>query len=208
MSLDQQNNAAVPDFKSHRTEIIEQFVQAGIDLFCREVPEGEYKHKYKETNVSYWVYFTSQEVGIPLSRTEFNEIVAKVYAAATSVIYDDHYGLTVGKLRESLEGLPDNMPVFYQRMEDSLFEKNGWTTTKFVWEMSKARDSHTVEDGYAQDYEGDVEFVKNNPSEHYDIKEINGVNYVRNFSSYINAHSGWKVTNDEGKSAFVINAHY
>ena len=202
MSLNQENNVAIPDFKSHRPEIIEQFVQAGIELFCREVPEGEYKHKYKETNVSYWLYFTSQEWGIPLSRTEFNEIVDKVYAEATSVIYDAYHGLTVGKLRTNLEGLPDNMPVFYQRMEDSLFEKNGWTTTKFVWDMHEARPS------YSEEYEGDVEFVKNNPSEHYDLKEINGVNYVRNFSSYIHAHSGWKVTNDEGKSAFVINAHY
>lgn len=202
MSLNEQNVPAIPHYSLERPEIIENFVTAGIELFCRELAPGEFKHKYKETNVSYWLYFTSQEVGIPLSRFEFNKIVERVYAAATNVIYNSYIGLTVGKLKESLEGLPDNMPVFYQRIEDNYFEKNNWKTTKFVW------DTHKASPSYSKDYEGDVEHIKNNPSEHYDLKEINGVNYVRNYSSYIHASSSWKVTNDEGKSAFVINAHY
>lgn len=183
-----------------RQEIVDKFVQLGIDLFCRKT-EGDmgtitHLYDYKEHNVSYWLYFTSQENAIPLNILEYNEIVATVYAAATNVVHrKNHHGLTVGKLKKSLEGMPDNTPVYYQRIEDSYFEKNNWTTTKFVWETANANKET-------------IKFVEENPSEDYDIKTINGKQYQRSFSKYIYAHSAYKTTNDEGKIAFVINAHY
>ena len=36
--------------------------------------------------------------------------------------------LTVGRLREAMKDLPDDAPVFYERIEDVYFEKHGWTT--------------------------------------------------------------------------------
>jgi hypothetical protein len=40
-----------------------------------------------------------------------------------------HY-LTVGKLKEYLEGYPDDALVVSQRVEDFYYEKNGWETLK------------------------------------------------------------------------------
>lgn len=45
--------------------------------------------------------------------------------------------LTVGALRKAMEGLPDDAPVVYQRIEDVYFETHSWTTV--------ARPSHDVE---------------------------------------------------------------
>jgi hypothetical protein len=42
--------------------------------------------------------------------------------------YEHH--LTVGQLREAMEGLPDEAPVFYQRIEDVYFADNGWRTVQ------------------------------------------------------------------------------
>lgn len=36
--------------------------------------------------------------------------------------------LTVGRLREAIKDLPDDAPVYYERIEDVYFEKHGWTT--------------------------------------------------------------------------------
>lgn len=37
----------------------------------------------------------------------------------------EHY-LTVSELRKALADLPDEAPVFYQRIEDLYFEQHGW----------------------------------------------------------------------------------
>ena len=190
------NENEVHPEKLYRSEVIEMFVKSGIQLFCRDLAlDTTYKRTINETNVSYWIFFEAQENKIRLGRAEFDEIVRKVYAAATGVIEDTPHYLSVGQLRKNLEGLPDNAPVYYQRIEDMYFEKNHWTTEKFVWEnrFAKAKD---------------IKFVKDNPSEHYDIKEKDGKKYLRTFSNYIHAHSAYKVENDDGKMAFVLNAHY
>ena len=38
--------------------------------------------------------------------------------------------LTVGDLRKAMAGLPDEMPVFYHRIEDIYFNEYGWTATE------------------------------------------------------------------------------
>jgi hypothetical protein len=40
--------------------------------------------------------------------------------------------LTVGELRKQLEGLPDDAPVFYQRIEDAYFDRHGWTADRIM----------------------------------------------------------------------------
>lgn len=196
VSNDNENNEVHPE-RLYRPEVIDMFVKAGIELFCRDMGEidNKFKTRVKETNVSYWLFFEVQANKMSLGRAEFNDIVRQVYASATSVIDDPYSGLTVGQLRKNLESLPDNAPVFYQRIEDSYFENNNWKTQKFVWESSFAKAS-------------DIKYVNENPSEHYDIKEINDKTYLRHFSKYIHAHSAYKVVNDDGKMAFVLNAHY
>jgi len=42
--------------------------------------------------------------------------------------------LTVGRLRKVLESLPDDMPVYYQRIEDFYFQNHNWTTTRMLFE--------------------------------------------------------------------------
>ena len=47
------------------------------------------------------------------------------------------YGCTVGQLREHMRGLSDDVPVFYQRIEDSYFtEKSGWRTLGMHWDYN------------------------------------------------------------------------
>ena len=35
-------------------------------------------------------------------------------------------GLRVGHLKQILSGLPDDLPICYQRIEDAYFKKHGW----------------------------------------------------------------------------------
>jgi len=42
--------------------------------------------------------------------------------------------LTIGELREALKDVPDNTLVYYQRIEDWYFEKNGWVTIPLYFE--------------------------------------------------------------------------
>ncbi len=50
--------------------------------------------------------------------------------------YYDYY-LTVGGLKKAIKDLPDETPVYYQRIEDVYFKKYGWSknSIKFVGEM-------------------------------------------------------------------------
>lgn len=48
------------------------------------------------------------------------------------------YFLTVKKkLKEAIKDLPDDMPIYYQRIEDVYFEKYGWNKSdlSLLWEM-------------------------------------------------------------------------
>lgn len=44
--------------------------------------------------------------------------------------------LTVKDMRLALEGVPDDAPVLYQRIEDKFFDtpNNGWETVSLIWE--------------------------------------------------------------------------
>jgi hypothetical protein len=57
---------------------------------------------------------------------------------------------TVGDLRRKLKGLPDGMPVYYQRIEDVYFRKRGWKTRRLLWEPPNVyADYISVWDAYA-----------------------------------------------------------
>jgi len=87
--------------------------------------------------------------------------------------------LTVKDLRKQLEGLPDDMPVYYQRIEDKFFTCSNWKTKEMLWEISKIPEQY-------RDRFGGEEFYRDM------------TNYIRAFSSYKHCE----------ENAFVINAHY
>lgn len=91
----------------------------------------------------------------------------------------NYYYLSVGRLREALKDLPDDMPVMYQRIEDFYFATHNWKTIPIVWERHNPR---VFPDGDI--YDG-----------------IGWSNYIIGFSAY-------KTETPEGDEVFVINAHY
>lgn len=62
--------------------------------------------------------------------------------------------LTVGQLRERIKNVPDDTPVFYQRVEDFYFEQNHWKSVELSWfdnetsEYIPAFQSYLHEDGF------------------------------------------------------------
>ena len=54
---------------------------------------------------------------------------------------DDQYEfyMTVGDLKKQLEGIPDNTPVYYQRIKDWYFDPKlgGWDTLSLRWEYDQ-----------------------------------------------------------------------
>ena len=196
----QPNQLSIPKVDSkadlasvHRVEVIEYFVTLGKEVFSRDhLPQ---KHSFKQYSILNWLYFESQEKAIPLSRYEVNEIVDVVLAAANQVLLAGAGRLTVGELKKSLEGLPDNTPVLYQRIEDFYFDQHQWKTVNFVWDSYVAKPR-------------DIQWVQDNPSEEYDIIEKDGELLYRSLSKYIPAFSAISTVTDNGEKAFIINAHY
>ena len=47
---------------------------------------------------------------------------------------------TIKELKERIKDLPDDMPVYIQRIEDHYFENNGWSTKEFVFEQWPGRE--------------------------------------------------------------------
>lgn len=42
---------------------------------------------------------------------------------------------TVRQLKERLNGVPDDTPILYQRIEDVYFKKHGWKTIELPWDQ-------------------------------------------------------------------------
>jgi hypothetical protein len=47
----------------------------------------------------------------------------------------DSLKLNAGDLKEALKDVHDSAKILYQRIEDSYFEENHWTTKKIEWEQ-------------------------------------------------------------------------
>ena len=54
--------------------------------------------------------------------------------------------LTVGQLKEVIKNMGDDVPVYYQRIEDVYFEKNGWKHDLVV--PDKSIPDYQSEDNY------------------------------------------------------------
>lgn len=97
---------------------------------------------------------------------------------------DDVWGvsnLTVGKLKEAIKDLPDDMPVAYQRIEDIYFNKHSWTVLAGIWEQRP-------------------------PYIHRETKEVLHDGLMIN--DYIGAWDCYPVETHLGIKVFAINAHY
>lgn len=42
--------------------------------------------------------------------------------------------MNAGDLKKALQGVPDDMPVYYQRIEDFYFKDHGWTGKKMKFD--------------------------------------------------------------------------
>ncbi len=58
--------------------------------------------------------------------------------------------LTAGELKKRIENMPDDMPVYYQRIEDVYFEKHGWEkeSKKLVFDCYGDQDPKDCMDDY------------------------------------------------------------
>lgn len=56
---------------------------------------------------------------------------------------------TIKDLKKDIENLPDNMPVYYQRIEDFYFEKNNWDVKEIPWEFRETTEAIESFGGYS-----------------------------------------------------------
>ena len=106
--------------------------------------------------------------------------------------------LTVGQLRKSLEGLPDYMPVAYQRIQDVYFNKHGWKPLCMPY---GAPQELTLEE-YHELLSGPPERISE-----CSLYQENGKCFLQPLSDYIPAFCGYAKEHD-GKKIFVVEAHY
>lgn len=82
----------------------------------------------KETDILKWIILSGADAG-GLGAAELDVIVQRVMQEYYNIRASQD-GLTVGALRKAIDDLPDEMPVFYERIDDQYFDNHGWTTTE------------------------------------------------------------------------------
>jgi hypothetical protein len=115
--------------------------------------------------------------------------------------------LTIGRLRQILaaasaaDGLPDDTPVVYQRIEDSYFtEQGGWPVVFLPWE-SRPYNPETDAAHFA-------ELMASSPPGSYKLIERNGQQYISERNQFLETHGAYVATDDEGRRALCLHAHY
>lgn len=81
----------------------------------------------RETDVLKWIILSGADAS-RLVAAELDTVVQRVIQEYYN-IRDSQDGLTVGALRKAIENIPDEMPVFYERIEDH-FHERGWSATE------------------------------------------------------------------------------
>lgn len=179
-----------------RTDLVSPVIAAGIELFTSEsLGEKPFPNGVPRYNVLAWLFQHCMDEGVALNILERYHVVEAVCRAANNVLEVPGHPFTVRELRERLQGLPENLPVLYQRIEDAHFDKHGWTTHPLMWEMRQASPE-------------DLQWVAEHPHPDVRIVERDGVRYIAEYSQCIPAHSASVSRDPEGRHAFVINAHY
>ena len=188
-------NDAEPNLLSAlRPEVIDPLVEEGVELFenAKHFPNGVPCY-----NILGWLFTVCTHSNMQLSMLERDVIVSRVQTRANRVMdFGRAHVLTAQGLRELLAGLPENIPILYQRVEDVLFEKNGWKAVPLPWgalhEASAA----------------DIEAIQRDKPAYCDLVERGGKTFVRELSDYVPAFGAYLVTDDQGRRAVCIHAHY
>lgn len=109
------------------------------------------------------------------------------------LIAEQDCNLTVGALLQLLQqaGLPDDTPVYYQRIGDSYFKKQGWTVVRMPWDFERLREGQDVKES------GDLRLM-----------ERNGIRCIAYLDDFIPAWSAHVSEDPAGSKALVICAHY
>lgn len=175
-----------------RPEVVVHFVNEGKKVFNSD-PSGQ--NYFDKVSVVQWLFFQSQESKIEISPLELDKIAKEVHAMSNAVAVFPGHTLSVGELKKSLEKVPDNTPVVYQVIENSYFEKSGWTKYPLQWDKHKAKPK-------------DIEFVEKNPNKLTKIEVKSGVSYLVDYTEYVPAFSALKCRNEKGELVFRIDAHY
>lgn len=101
--------------------------------------------------------------------------------------------LTAGTLRKLLQqaDLPDDTPVYYQRIGDVYFKKHGWSVVRMPWDFEQLH--------------GDDEVAA---SRDVRVVERNGKRYLGILDDFIPGWSAHIAEDQAGSKALVICAHY
>jgi hypothetical protein len=86
-----------------------------------------------------------------MTREELNNLVQEVikrYAQLDKEDNSDDRYLSVGKLKKSLENVPDHYSVYYRRIEDVYFNENEWEIDSIIM------DEPGCEEGYIRAFCG------------------------------------------------------
>lgn len=110
-----------------------------------------------------------------------------------SLIADQDPNMTVGTLKKLLQqaGLPDDTPVYYQRIGDVFFKKHGWSVVRMPWDFERLQEGQQVE-----------------ASRDLRVVERNGVKCLGILDDFIPAWSAHVAEDPAGSRALVICAHY
>lgn len=186
-----------PDFNLFhglRPELLDRLVEEGVGVF-RDATH--FPHGVPRYSILAWLFTACALEGLSLSVLERDQVVGRVHAQVNSVMdFGRAQVLTAQVLRELLAGLPENTPVLYQRLEDVLFEKNGWTAVPLPW------------GGLHEASAEDIEAIRRDKPRYCDLVERDGKTYVRELSDYVPAFGAYLVTDDAGRRAVCIHAHY
>ena len=174
-----------------RSQVIEYFIARGKEQFAHRTQDLTFN--IDRAAIVQWLWLQSVEEGARLDILEINEIISKVHAFSNQVCVG--FGMTVKELREKIALLPDNMPIFYERIEDKYFNENNWSAKKIISEVIKIN-------------EKDLEYYKENPNENIEVFEKDGHFFANQYSSYIDASTGYATKDKDGQKIFIITAHY
>lgn len=173
--------------------IVTMLIDAGKKEYAPFI-EDDKSRNIEMVEIITWLMLTTQEMKITLTHEEIIKVSNTLYFDINKIM-QKHSELTVGELRKKIHNLPDEIPVFYQRIEDSYFDNGSWKTVPFVWEQHKINPSKIKE-------------IEDNPSPHHKVVYIDGKPFLRDYSHYIAAFSATVTKTDDGKKAFIINAHF
>lgn len=179
----------------NRSQVTQYFIEGGKEFFSHVLKNSDMVDSLDISRdaITRWLWRASLEAGTLLTELEINEIISKVHAISNQVGYPNNT-LTVEGLRKKLAKLPDNMPVKYERIEDSYFEKS-WHTENLVTEKNKPKPDL-------------IKWIHDNPDANMKIEKIDGVVFAVTYGKYIAAHNAMVTTNESGEKVFSITAHY